>query len=130
MSMLIKRERLAPEQADNLLHLDEIHADASETAGNQTDSDQDPTLTPVIGNKNANKSNHRHVCIELGRARLDSIPGHDLRTGTAITLDQGIDDPLQIFADKTLVARGEIVIIENRFCVRVTEVWAHVNALA
>ena len=78
---------------------------------------------------NDTSASRLNVCIELGRAQLESIPDQEIQVGTTVILDQTVDEPVHVFADKTLVARGEIVIIDNRFCVRITDIIAHVDAI-
>jgi len=82
---------------------------------------------PVMNDLTANQ---RHVSIELGRTQIDSITDKEFLPGTTIALNQSVDEPVHVLADNTLVARGEIVIVNNRFCVRVTDVIAHVDAIA
>ena len=76
------------------------------------------------------EANRLDVVIELGRARIKQSRSDDLRAGALVGLDQSADEPVSLFANDMLMARGEIVVIDNRFCVRVTELVAHVNALA
>jgi flagellar motor switch protein FliN/FliY len=70
------------------------------------------------------------VVIELGRTRLKQSRANELRAGALVPLDQTIEEPVNVYAHDVLVARGEIVVIENQFCVRITELVARVNALA
>ncbi len=70
-----------------------------------------------------------HVSIELGRTQIDTIADKEFLPGTTIALNQSVDEPVHVLADNTLVARGEIFIISNRFCVRITDVIAHVDAI-
>jgi flagellar motor switch protein FliN/FliY len=76
------------------------------------------------------EANRLDVVIELGRARIKQSQSDDLRAGALVELDQTVNEPVSLFANDVLMARGEIVVIDNRFCVRVTELVAHVNALA
>lgn len=60
--------------------------------------------------------------IELGRTRLcrHELPG--LRTGAVVPLDKAAGDPVDVYADERLVARGEVVVVGNNLGVRVTEI--------
>jgi flagellar motor switch protein FliN/FliY len=62
------------------------------------------------------------VRIELGRTkmRLDDILR--LGKGSVVTLDQLAGEPLDIYVNDRLVARGEVLVLHDNFCVRVTEV--------
>jgi len=59
--------------------------------------------------------------IELGRThmRLHDVLG--LRSGSVVALDRLAGDPVDIFVNDRLVARGEVLVLNENFCVRVTE---------
>jgi flagellar motor switch protein FliN len=59
--------------------------------------------------------------IELGHTDLRPERACRLEAGTVVALDQQVREPIEIFADDRLIARGELVVIENKLCVRVTE---------
>ena len=59
--------------------------------------------------------------IELGRTRMKLDDVLQLRVGSVVTLDNRASDPIDVFVNNRLVARGEIVVMDHRFCVRVTE---------
>ncbi|NUN48110.1 MAG: flagellar motor switch protein FliN [Candidatus Brocadiae bacterium] len=63
-----------------------------------------------------------NVRIELGRTkmRLEDLLG--VGRGTVITLDQLAGEPLDIYVNDRLVARGEVLVLHDNFCVRVTEI--------
>ena len=58
--------------------------------------------------------------IEAGRATLP--PDSELAHGTVLALDQTLGEPVEVYAGERLVARGEVVLREEHFFVRVTEV--------
>ena len=45
-----------------------------------------------------------------------------LGEGAIIELDKIVGEPVEIFANERLIARGEVVVIEEDFGVRITEV--------
>lgn len=47
-----------------------------------------------------------------------------LGEGSVLTLDRAVDGPIDVLAGGALVARGEIVAVDERFGVRITEVVA------
>ena len=59
--------------------------------------------------------------IELGRTHmlLEDVLG--LRRGSVVTLDKLAGDPVDLFVNGRLVARGEILVLNDNFCVRVAE---------
>ena len=44
-----------------------------------------------------------------------------LRRGSVVTLDKLAGDPVDLFVNGRLVARGEILVLNDNFCVRVAE---------
>ena len=62
--------------------------------------------------------------IELGRTRmrLDEVVG--LRDGSVVTLDKLAGDPVDVLVNGRLVARGEVLVLNDNFCVRVAEILA------
>jgi flagellar motor switch protein FliN/FliY len=60
--------------------------------------------------------------IELGKTLLASDQARAIRNGTVLALDAPASAPVDIFADERPVARGEVVVLDDQFCVRVTEI--------
>jgi len=61
------------------------------------------------------------ITVELGAA---TIPIHHLLRmgrGAVIELDATESDPLRIYANRTLIARGEVKVEDGRLAVAVTE---------
>jgi flagellar motor switch protein FliN/FliY len=67
------------------------------------------------------------VKIELGRTRMRLQDVLELGEGAVIELDRLAGDPVDVFVNDRLVARGEVVVIDNKFAVRLTEVAAPVK---
>jgi flagellar motor switch protein FliN/FliY len=44
-----------------------------------------------------------------------------LKRGSVVTLDKLAGDPVDVFVNGRLVARGEVLVLNDNFCVRVTE---------
>lgn len=62
------------------------------------------------------------VAMEIGRARTSIREVVRLAPGTVIELDRPAGEPLAIYANGTLIARGEVVVINDRYGVRFTDV--------
>jgi flagellar motor switch protein FliN len=60
--------------------------------------------------------------IELGRARLELDDVPSLRNGSVVVLDGPASEPAAIYAGSNLVGRGEVVIVDGKIGVRVTEI--------
>jgi len=66
--------------------------------------------------------------IELGRTHMYLEDVLKLRKGSVVPLDKLAGDPVDIFVNGRLVARGEVLVLNDNFCVRVAELITGVNA--
>ncbi|MDI3530349.1 MAG: flagellar motor switch protein FliN [Candidatus Atribacteria bacterium] len=62
------------------------------------------------------------VIVELGRTRLAISEILDLGPGSIIELDKLAGEPADLYVNDVLFARGEVVVIEENFGVRITEI--------
>lgn len=68
--------------------------------------------------------------IELGRTNMYLEDVLRLRKGSVVPLDKLAGDPVDIYVNDRLVARGEVLVLNDNFCVRVAELIAGVNPAA
>ncbi len=59
--------------------------------------------------------------IELGRTHMLLEDVLSLRRGSVVTLDKLAGDPVDLYVNGRLVARGEVLVLNDNFCVRVAE---------
>ena len=59
--------------------------------------------------------------IELGRTMMRLEDVLQLRGGAVVVLDKLAGDPVDVYVNGRLVARGEVLVMNDNFCVRVTE---------
>ncbi|MET0288044.1 MAG: flagellar motor switch protein FliN [Pseudoxanthomonas sp.] len=62
------------------------------------------------------------LTLEVGRTRMPIRNLLQLSQGSVIELERGAGDPLDVYVNGTLVAHGEVVVINDRFGVRLTDV--------
>lgn len=62
------------------------------------------------------------VTAELGRARMLVRHILELSPGSVIELDRAAGSPIDVLVNGTLIARGEVVVIDEEFGIRITEV--------
>ena len=62
------------------------------------------------------------VTVEVDSASLTLASLLELNEGSVLELDRQVNDPLDLFVNGTLVARGEIVETNGRFGIRVLDV--------
>ena len=63
-----------------------------------------------------------HVSAVLGRTRMDIGDLLKLGPGTVLELDRKVGESIDIFVNNRLVARGEVVLVEERLGVTMTEI--------
>jgi flagellar motor switch protein FliN/FliY len=68
-----------------------------------------------------------NVKIELGRSRMLVEDVLKLSEGSIVELDKLAGDPVDVFVNDRLVARGEVLVLNDNFCVRVNEIIAGVK---
>ena len=62
--------------------------------------------------------------IELGRTHMYLEDVLRLRRGSVVPLDKLAGDPVDIYVNGRLIARGEVLVLNDNFCVRVAELIA------
>jgi flagellar motor switch protein FliN/FliY len=70
------------------------------------------------------------VSVELGRSHMSIGEILALRTGSVIELDKLAGEPVDVSVNGTLIARGEVVVVDEKFGVRITEVVSKARRLA
>jgi flagellar motor switch protein FliN len=68
--------------------------------------------------------------IELGRTHMYLEDVLKLRKGSVVPLDKLAGDPVDVYVNGRLVARGEVLVLNDNFCVRVAELIAGANVFA
>ena len=68
------------------------------------------------------------VSAELGRCTMRVSDVLKLGKGSIVELDRLAGSPIDVYVNNRLVARGDVVAVEDRFGVRVTEIVARKGA--
>ena len=61
------------------------------------------------------------ITVELGRTRMSLRQTLELVQGSVIELDRLAGDPVDVFVNDRLLAKGEVVVVDDKFAVRITE---------
>ena len=70
------------------------------------------------------------LTIELGSCQLPMKEVLQLNIGSVVQLDKPADAPVELSVNGKLIARGEVVVVEDRFGLKITEVVGSANAVA
>ncbi len=86
-------------------------ADPDDSVENSLDMSLDVILdVPVV------------LSLEVGRTRIPIRNLLQLNQGSVVELERGAGEPLDVFVNGTLIAHGEVVVVNDRFGVRLTDV--------
>ncbi|MGQ9846478.1 MAG: flagellar motor switch protein FliN [Bacteroidales bacterium] len=69
------------------------------------------------------------VSVELGKAKILIRELLQLGQGSVIELNKLAGEPLEILVNQKLVARGEVVVINDRFGIRLTDIISPVERI-
>jgi flagellar motor switch protein FliN len=61
------------------------------------------------------------LAVELGRTRMTVRQVLDLQKGSVVELNRMAGDNVDIFVNDHLIAKGEVVVVDDKFGVRITE---------
>jgi flagellar motor switch protein FliN/FliY len=70
------------------------------------------------------------VRVELGRANMYVEDVLALGSGSVVELEKLAGDPVEVFVNERLVARGEVLVLNDDFCVRISEIISPVEQLS
>jgi flagellar motor switch protein FliN/FliY len=62
------------------------------------------------------------VTVELGRTKMLLRDLLDLQTGSVIELDRAAGSPVDVLINDNLLARGEVVVLDDEFGVRILDI--------
>ena len=90
----------------------------------------DFNLTPLDGESNQMPGHpidflrdiELNVNVELGRTRLELDDVRRLQSGTVVALDRRTSEPVDVVVNGQLLARGEVIVMDGKLCVRVNEI--------
>ena len=62
------------------------------------------------------------LSMEVGRSRISIRNLLQLNQGSVVELDRATGEPLDVYVNGTLVAHGEVVVVNEKFGIRLTDV--------
>lgn len=62
------------------------------------------------------------ISLELGRTKMDLRDLLSLGQGSVVELERMIDEPLDVLVNGALIAHGEVVVVDNKFGIRLTDI--------
>ena len=62
------------------------------------------------------------ITVRFGEKQMQLDDVLKLGQGSFIQLDRMVDDPVQLFVNHRLMATGEVVVVDDHYAIRITEV--------
>lgn len=111
LSALMKDLLSDPESGVESARLPEHEEVANTSAGDQKPFDLDLLMDVDI-----------RIRVELGRTHMYIDDILKLADGSVVQLDKLAGDPVDVMANDKIIARGEVLVLNDNFCVRLTEI--------
>jgi flagellar motor switch protein FliN/FliY len=111
----------------NSTHPEQEHIDSLETTEEISSQDGETgahtsTEPPRTANLDMILDIPVQITVELGRAKMPIRDLLKLAQGSVIELDGLAGDPMKIYANGCLIARGEVIVMHDRFGIRLSDV--------
>ena len=90
---------------------------AADSNGNVAGSGESQTVDKALLN-----SIPVSISVELGKKRLKISELMELKKGAVVPLDSVAGEPLEVFVNDTLLARGDIVLIDEKYGIKLTHI--------
>ncbi len=103
------------EALDDIDNLDQFGGEPDMTGGGQGARDESRNLDLILDIPLT-------VTVELGRSKLLINDLLQLGQGSVIELTKLVGEPLEVLINNKLVARGEVVVVNDKFGVRLTDI--------
>ena len=116
-----------PELAASLLPLSPVGSEAAEAVANTT-------VAPGVTNQEQVNLDlvmdvELNVTLRFGKRRLTLREVMELTSGSVVELDRELEEPVELLLNGMVIARGEAVVIDGNYGLRVTEVSQHVSTM-
>ena len=69
------------------------------------------------------------LSLEVGRARVPIRNLLQLNQGSVVELDRVAGEPLDVLVNGTLIAHGEVVVVNDKFGIRLTDVISQIERI-
>jgi flagellar motor switch protein FliN len=113
--------------ADEGEHFEELAAPDAANSKPNTDTEGDPASRSAA-DLEAVFDVPVKVSAILGRTRMEVSELLKLQAGQVVDLDRKVGEAIDIYVNDRLVARGEVVLVEDRLGVTMTEIIKHDRA--
>ena len=96
--------------------------DVSETEASKKNEQEIKTESSAVNNLRVLENIDVKLTVEVGNTEIKIRDLLRLNEGSVVELDRLAGEPLDILANGTMIAKGEVVMVGERFGIRLTEV--------
>ena len=96
--------------------------EVSETEASKKDEQEIKTESSAVNNLRVLENIDVKLTVEVGNTEIKIRDLLRLNEGSVVELDRLAGEPLDILANGTMIAKGEVVMVGERFGIRLTEV--------
>jgi len=111
-------------EAQEIQKIEDI-VEAVEQGPSELDTANDETLSPLKSGGLASIDMLMDVVlqlsVELGRTQMSVRQVLDIQKGSVVELNRIAGDVVDVYVNEHLIARGEVVVVDDKFGVRITE---------
>ncbi|MEO2266895.1 flagellar motor switch protein FliN [Pseudoalteromonas pernae] len=114
-------------------------AEESESGGDQGDEAQVAELDELSASSEVTPEDKRKldtildipvtISMEVGRSKINIRNLLQLNQGSVVELDRVAGEPLDVLVNGTLIAHGEVVVVNDKFGIRLTDVISQVERI-
>jgi flagellar motor switch protein FliN len=119
-------ESMASEAMEQVQHAaDRLRRSTTQRAAASLSSpelDGPVVAAPIIAELSMLSDVHLAMTVELGRTRMYVEDVLKLESGAVVELDKAAGDPVDILVNGWPVARGEVLVLDDTFCIRISEI--------
>ena len=112
---------------------EQAEVESSQTASEATNSSAQPAqIFPAFGDAGGKASMMNEldmildipvqIAVELGRTKITIKNLLQLAHGSVVELDAMAGEPMSVFVNGTLIAQGEVVVVNDKFGIRLTDI--------
>ncbi|MBI4791927.1 MAG: flagellar motor switch protein FliN [Deltaproteobacteria bacterium] len=100
-------------------------------SGNDASGSRPPGFEELTDSTAAHSSSHNldflldiplDVSVELGRTSMIIDRMLQLTQGSVVELEKAAGEPVEIYVNRKLLGKGEVIVVNDRFGVRITEI--------
>lgn len=99
----------------------ELETPQTKTAAAPDPPESHPSLSGSRANLDMLMEVPLQITVELGRTRMTLRQALDLEQGSVIELERLAGEAVDVYINERMIARGEVVVVDDKFGVRITE---------